>query len=66
VVLVHVEVAFGLQGEIEGSVFREELQHVIEEADAGGDFVAAFAFYAERARDLGFFCVALNFSCSGQ
>ena len=38
----------------------EQLQHVIEEADAGGDLVPAAAFDLERAANLRFFGVALN------
>jgi hypothetical protein len=44
VVLVHVQVTVAFQFQIEGAVAREQLQHVIEEADAGGDFVLAAAF----------------------
>ena len=37
VVLIHVEIARRLQRQIEAAVPREQLQHVIEEADAGRD-----------------------------
>ena len=37
VVLVHVEVAVHLQRQVERAVPRDQLQHVIEEADAGRD-----------------------------
>ena len=43
VVLVHVEVARGLERQVEAAVLGEQLQHVIEEADAGRDLVAAAA-----------------------
>ena len=46
VVLVYVEVAFGGDGEIERTVARDEIEHVIEEANAGGDF--GFAAAVER------------------
>ena len=36
VVLIDVEVALAQKIEIEGSVTGEELEHVVEEADAGG------------------------------
>ena len=62
VMLVDVEIAFGRELEIEGAVFGEELQHVIEEADAGRDLVPAAALDAEFAADLRFLCVALEFS----
>ena len=44
VMLVHIEIAGALQLQIESAVPREQLQHVIEEANAGGDLVLAFAF----------------------
>ena len=37
VVLVHVEIAFGVQLQVEAAMLGEQLQHVVEEADAGGD-----------------------------
>src|SRR5262245_14789489 len=43
VVLIDVEIALRLQREIEAAVPREQLQHVIEEADAGADGVASLA-----------------------
>ena len=60
VVLVDVEIAVGVKLQIEAAVLGEQLQHVIEEADAGGDVVAAAAFDLERAADLGLFGVALD------
>ena len=59
-VLVHVEIAVGLEREVEAAVFGEQLQHVIEEADAGGDVVAAAAFDLQRAGDPRLFGVALD------
>ena len=41
VVLVHVEIAGGFRSQIESAMVSEELQHVIEETDAGGDFITA-------------------------
>jgi hypothetical protein len=66
VVLIDVEIAFGSQLEIEGAVFGEEFKHVIEEADAGRDFVASAAFDAQLAANLSFFGVSLESRCSGQ
>ena len=43
VVLIDVQVAIGAQGEVESAVPGEQLEHVIEEADAGGDLVLAAA-----------------------
>ena len=58
--LVHVQIAFGDQLQIEAAVLGEQLQHVIEEADAGGDLVRAAPFDREAAADLRFFGVALD------
>ena len=44
VVLIHIEIAVALQLQIEGAVPRKQLQHVIEEANAGRDLVPALAF----------------------
>src|SRR6202008_4018862 len=60
VVLVHVEIAVALELEIEGSVAREEFQHVIEEANPGRDLVLALAFDCELDRDAGLRRVALE------
>jgi hypothetical protein len=47
VVLIDVQIAVALEVEIEGAVAREELEHVIEEANAGGNFIAALALDGE-------------------
>ena len=49
-VLVHVEVAFGAEFEVEAAVASDLLEHVIEEADACGyvDFAAAVEIQAEE------------------
>ena len=60
VVLVHVEIAIGVELQVEAAVLGEELQHVIQEADAGGDLVAAAAFDFERAADSRLLGVALD------
>ena len=54
VVLVDVEIAFGGDGEIECAVAREEIEHVIEKTDAGGDFGFAAAVEREAEADVGF------------
>src|SRR5207248_7436599 len=41
VVLIDVEIAFGFEVEIETAVFCEELEHVVEEANASRYFVLA-------------------------
>ena len=43
VVLIDVEIAGGLERQVEAAVTREQLEHVIEEADAGADVVPAAA-----------------------
>ncbi len=43
VMLVHVKIAPRAQFEVEASVPREQLQHVVEKADASGHFVFASA-----------------------
>ncbi len=35
VMLIDIQIAFGLDFQVEGSVLREELEHVVEEANAG-------------------------------
>src|SRR5688572_12333245 len=47
VVLIDVEIAGGANLEIERAVACHELQHVVEEADAGADVIAALAFDPE-------------------
>src|ERR1019366_6013600 len=60
VVLVHVEIALGLQGEVEAAVLGEQLQHVVEEANAGRDVIASAALDVQGAGDACLFGVALN------
>ena len=65
-VLVHIEIAIGFQLEVEAAVLREQLQHVIEEADAGRDLIASAAFDAQFGGDARLFGVAFDFSGSRQ
>src|SRR5262249_24010331 len=51
-VLIDVEIAHGVDGEIECPVPREELQHVIEEPDAGPHLIASLAVESESEGDL--------------
>ncbi len=60
VMLIDVEIAGGFQLQVEAAVLGEQLQHVIEEADAGGDFVAAAPFERQAPADLRFFRIAFN------
>src|ERR1700733_4671577 len=59
-VLIYVEVSIGFDFEVEASVFGEEFQHVVEEADAGRYFVAALAFDGQGSGDPGFFGASLD------
>ena len=52
VVLIDVEVAGRVQRQVEAAVPREQLEHVIEEADAGADVVAALAVDDQPSADL--------------
>jgi hypothetical protein len=60
VVLIDVKVAVALELEVECAVAGEELKHVVEEANAGGDFVLTAAFDDELNVDAGFGGVALD------
>ena len=65
VVLVDIQIALGVELQIEAAMLGEQLQHVIEEADAGGDFVPAAAFDPQRAADVRFLGVALGWRRCG-
>ena len=52
VVLIDVEVARGLHLQVEAAVARDQIQHVIEKADAGAVVVAALAVEGQRHLDL--------------
>src|SRR5581483_9012083 len=62
VVLIDIEIALGVERQIERAVPREQLQHVIEEADAGADLIPAAAFNRQLQADLRFFGLALNYA----
>ena len=50
VVLVHVQIAFGVDLQIHGAVARHQFEHVIEEANAGRDVRAALPSRFRRRR----------------
>ena len=52
VVLIDVEVAGGGDRQVERAVAREQLQHVVEEPDAGADVVAAATVERQFEMDL--------------
>ena len=58
VVHVDVKVAAGLDLEVEAAMAGEALQHVVEEADAGGDRRAAGPVQVQAHPDLGLLGVA--------
>src|SRR6516225_6031818 len=60
VVLVNLEIAGGLETQIEAAVARDEIQHVIEETNSRRDVRLAAAIEAEAQIDLRLFGVALN------
>jgi len=66
VVLIHIEITFGGEFEVEAAVFGEELEHVVEEADTGCNVIPAAAFDAELAFDLRLLGIALDFCGSRQ
>ena len=52
--VVDVDIAFGLHGEIEQPMFRKQGQHVIEKRHSGVDLRGAATVNRERDRDVGF------------
>jgi len=64
VVLIDIEIADGLERQIERPMARHQFQHVVEEADATGNVRAAMAFQGECDVDLGFVGLAVNAGAS--
>jgi hypothetical protein len=60
VVAVDVQVAFGLDVEVDQPVAGDLIEHVIEEADAGGQLGRAGAVQVDANADLRFRGVALH------
>src|ERR1700731_2649713 len=60
VVEVDVEIAFGLQGDVDQTVLSELVEHVVEKADAGRDLGRAGAVERDPALDLGLLGLALD------
>ena len=53
VMLIDIEITRGADLEIERAVTRHQLEHVVEEADAGTNVVSPFSFDPEPDPDLG-------------
>jgi len=64
VVLVDLEVAGGLHGQVDRPVPGEQLEHVVEEADAAGHLAAARAVEIHRQLDVRFGGLALDLGFS--
>src|SRR5208282_4724477 len=64
VMLIHVEIATRPERQVESSVVREELQHMVEEPDAGGHLIAPASLNGQRDLYLCFFAGALDTSSS--
>ena len=60
VVVVHVEVARALHREVHERVLLEQLEHVVEEADARVDLARARPVEVERQRDVRLFRLAFD------
>ena len=54
-VIVNVQIALAFNRQIKQSVAREQVEHVIEKADAGVDCARTAAVEIERDGDVGFF-----------
>ncbi len=65
VMLIDVEIARGRDREIERGVLGQQGQHVVEEADAGGNAGLARAFEQQFQVDVGFGSLAVDFGGSG-
>jgi hypothetical protein len=60
VVEVDMQVALGLQRDVDQAVAGKLFEHVVEEADPGGHLVGAGAVQVDRRGDPGFLGVSLN------
>ena len=60
VVLIDVQIALGLHGQIDRRVLGQQRQHVVEEADAGGDLALARAVEIQLEADLGLGGLAID------
>ena len=61
---IDLQISAGFDMEVQECVPGEELQHVVQETDAGGDFGLAAAIQFDRDLDIGFAGNAMNRSGS--
>src|SRR5450631_419662 len=64
VMLINVEISIALEIEVECTMPRHKLQHVIEKPDAGANVVGARAFQCQLQRYPRLVCLALNRGCA--
>ena len=62
VVLIHLQVAFGLDGQVKIAVGREQVEHVVEKRDAGVDGGAAAAVQLQFQIDFRFPGLPVDFT----
>jgi hypothetical protein len=55
--MVDMQITLGLDVDIDARMTRQEVEHVVEEPDAGGDRRAAFAVEIDHDLDVGFLVV---------
>ena len=60
VVVVDMQVALGLDGQVDARMARQQIEHVVEEADAGRNRRCAGAVEIDRDLDVGFLGGALD------
>src|SRR5215471_7787455 len=64
VVLVDIQVAAGRKFQIESAVAREQFEHVVEEADAGGNFIFSSPIDSESEANVGLGGLAMQLGAS--
>src|SRR5262245_55195209 len=61
-VLIDVEIALRLDGQIESAMPGDEIEHVIEEANAGGHLIPSTAVELQPDRDVGFLRLTMDYA----